>query len=52
MAGQEGRRSILEFAGTWRGSDIEEVFAQIMKDRERSANLSLGRKLSLSNKFH
>jgi predicted CopG family antitoxin len=38
MAGQEGRESILEFAGTWKGSDIEDVFSQIMKDRERSAS--------------
>jgi predicted CopG family antitoxin len=38
MAGQEDRKSILEFAGTWKGGDIEEVFSQIMKDRERSAS--------------
>ncbi|MFI5449681.1 MAG: antitoxin VapB family protein [Candidatus Bathyarchaeia archaeon] len=37
MSGQE-KKSILEFAGTWKGSDIEEVFSQIMKDRERSAS--------------
>jgi predicted CopG family antitoxin len=38
MASQEDRKSILEFAGTWKGSDIEEVFSQIKKDRERSAS--------------
>jgi len=36
MASQGERRSILEFAGTWKGSDVEEVFSQIVKDRERS----------------
>jgi hypothetical protein len=38
MAGQGDRKSILEFAGTWKGSDIEEVYSRIMKDRERSAS--------------
>ena len=38
MAGQGDRNSILEFDGTWKGGDIEEVFSQIMKDRERSAS--------------
>jgi len=38
IAGQEGGKSILEFAGTWKGGDIEEVFLQIMKDRERSVS--------------
>jgi predicted CopG family antitoxin len=38
MAGEGDRNSILEFAGTWKGSDIEHVFSQIMKDRERSAS--------------
>jgi len=38
MAGEEGGKSILDFAGAWKGSDIEEVFSQITKDRERSAS--------------
>jgi predicted CopG family antitoxin len=38
MAGQQQRKSILEFAGTWKGNDIEKVFSQIMKDRERSTS--------------
>jgi predicted CopG family antitoxin len=38
MAGEEDQKSILTFAGTWKGDDIEEVFSQIMKHRERSAS--------------
>lgn len=38
MAGQQDKKSILEFAGTWKGDDIEEVFSLIAKDRERSAS--------------
>ena len=38
MAGQEDRKSVLAFAGTWIGNDIDEVFSQIMNDRERSAS--------------
>ena len=38
MAGTNGGRSILEFAGVWKGGDIDGVFSQIMKDRERSAS--------------
>jgi len=38
MAGQEHGKSILEFAGAWKGNDIDEVFVQIMKDRERSTS--------------
>ena len=38
MAGQRERRSILEFAGVWKGDDIDAVFSQVMKDRERSAS--------------
>ena len=41
MAGQGERKSILESAGTWQGDDIEEVFAQIMKDRENSVSRSI-----------
>ena len=35
VASKEKKRSILEFAGTWKGDDADEVVAQIMKDRER-----------------
>jgi predicted CopG family antitoxin len=38
MAGQGDSKSILEFAGAWKGRDIEVVFSQIRKDRERSAS--------------
>ncbi len=38
MTGQEGSKSILQFAGAWKGSDIDEIFSQIMKDRERSSS--------------
>jgi predicted CopG family antitoxin len=38
MAGEKGKRSILEFAGTWKGSDIDAVFLQIMKERERASS--------------
>jgi predicted CopG family antitoxin len=30
------KKSLLEFSGTWAGDDADEVFAQIMKDRENS----------------
>lgn len=36
IGAKESKKSILEFAGTWRGSDAEEVLAQVMKDRERA----------------
>ena len=38
MAGERDRKSILEFAGAWKGEDIEAIFSQIMKDRERAAS--------------
>jgi len=38
MAGKAPRKSIVEFAGTWEGNDIDEVFSQVMKDRKRSAS--------------
>lgn len=38
MAGQGGKMSILDFAGAWKGDDIEAVFSQVIKDRERAAS--------------
>jgi predicted CopG family antitoxin len=38
IAGQEHRKSILEFAGKWEGTDIDEVYSCISKDREQSAS--------------
>ena len=35
VASKEKKKSILEFAGTWKGDDADEVLAQIMKDREQ-----------------
>jgi predicted CopG family antitoxin len=34
VASKEKKKSILEFAGTWKGADADEVLAQIMKDRD------------------
>ena len=34
VASKEKKKSILEFAGTWKGDDADEVLAQLMKDRE------------------
>ena len=31
------KKSLLEFSGKWVGDDADEVLAEIMKDRERSA---------------
>jgi predicted CopG family antitoxin len=36
VAGKEKKKSLLEFAGTWKGDDADEVLAQIMKDRENA----------------
>jgi predicted CopG family antitoxin len=33
---QQQRKSILEFAGSWKGADIDEVFSDVLKDRKRS----------------
>jgi predicted CopG family antitoxin len=38
MAGEKERKSLLSFAGTWKGDDIEEVFSIVMKDRERASS--------------
>jgi predicted CopG family antitoxin len=35
VAAKEKKKSILEFAGTWKGNDAEVVLAQVMNDRER-----------------
>jgi predicted CopG family antitoxin len=41
VGGKEKKRSILEFAGTWKGDDIDEVFTVIIKDREKSKSREL-----------
>ena len=37
IAKKKKKKSLLEFSGKWVGDDADEVLAQIMKDRERSA---------------
>lgn len=36
VTSKEQKKSILEFAGTWKGDDIDEVFSHVLKDREQS----------------
>lgn len=36
VADKEQKKSILEFAGTWKGDDIDKVFSIVLKDREQS----------------
>jgi len=38
VVGEKKKKSLLEFSGKWAGNDIDEVFAQIKKDREQSAS--------------
>ena len=38
MAGEGKKKSLLEFAGAWEGKDIDAVFSQVMKDRERTSS--------------
>jgi len=33
---KESKKSLLEFAGTWKGDDIDEVFAVVLKEREQA----------------
>jgi len=36
VASQTPKKSILEFVGTWKGDDIDEVFPQVLKDRKQT----------------
>ena len=36
VAAKEKKRSLMEFAGCWKGDDIDEVFAIVLKDREQA----------------
>jgi predicted CopG family antitoxin len=38
ISGTKQKKSILQFAGTWNGSDIDEVYSKVKKDREQSAS--------------
>jgi len=33
---QEQKKSLLESAGTWKGDDIDESFAVVLKEREQA----------------
>ena len=41
VGGKEKKKSILEFAGTWKGDDIDEVFTIILQNREKSKSREL-----------
>lgn len=36
VAAKERKKSIMEFAGSWKGDDIDEVFSIVLKDREQA----------------
>ena len=38
IAKKKKKKSLLEFYGKWVGDDIDEVFAQVMKDREQATS--------------
>jgi predicted CopG family antitoxin len=38
FAGDQQKKSLVEFAGAWKGDDIDKVFSQVMKDREKSTS--------------
>jgi predicted CopG family antitoxin len=38
IAKKKKKKSLLEFSGKWVGDDIDEVFAQVMKDREQATS--------------
>jgi len=38
IAGERERKSILDFAGAWKGDDIDVVFSIVRKDRERATS--------------
>jgi hypothetical protein len=35
ITGEKKKKSFLEFAGKWQGDDPDEMFAQLMKDRDQ-----------------
>lgn len=41
MAGEKDRKSLLSYAGTWEGDDIDRLFSIVMKDRERAASIKV-----------
>jgi predicted CopG family antitoxin len=38
IAGERERKSILDFAGAWKGDDIDAVFSVVKRDRERATS--------------
>jgi len=38
IAKKKKKKSLLEFSGKWVGDDIDEVFKQVMKDREQTTS--------------
>jgi len=42
VAGERKKKSLLEFSGKWEGTDIDEVYSCIRKDREQSASRKTG----------
>ncbi len=36
IVAEKKKKSLLEFAGTWKGDDIDEVFSQVLRDREQA----------------
>lgn len=42
VAAKEQKKSILEFAGTWAGNDIDKVFSYVKNDREQSTSRDAG----------
>ena len=38
IADRKPKKSILAFAGKWKGNDIDEVFSCVIKDRESSTS--------------
>ena len=48
VGGKEKKRSLMEFAGCWKGDDIDEVFAIVLKDREQAKS----REVNFDNNRH
>ena len=48
VADKEKKRSLMEFAGCWKGDDIDEVFDIVLKDREQAKS----REVNFDNNRH
>jgi len=38
ITGNKQKKSILQFAGSWTGDDIDQIYSQVKKDRENSTS--------------